>query len=342
MTTNDRSRVLCLGEGMVVLRPEQPGGLAGSDLLRRSVGGAEANVAGALVGLGIPACWVSRLGTDPFGDYIEQDLRERGVTVLAGRDAERPTGVYLKDSGSSGSRMFYYRNGSAAAAMDGRLLEEPSVADALGACEVVHTSGITAGILASDGSLLRRLVGARDTFGFALSVDLNWRPALWRGRDSAGLLELLRAADIVLLGADEAEAALGADSPAAVRAVIGPRPRIVIKSDAHVATELAPDGTVTAVPALHVEVVEPVGAGDGFAAGYLAGLLRGYDARQRLRLGHLSAACVLAESGDHARRLPDPAVRHELVTAGDDDWLRTSVSSRGISSPAPGLRQETR
>lgn len=334
MTTDDRSRVVCLGEAMVVLRPEGGGGLAHSDLLHRSVGGAEANVAGALVALGIPTCWTSRLGDDPFGHYIARDLTERGVTVLAEHDVEHPTGVYLKDSSSSGSRMFYYRSGSAAAAMGADLLDEPPIAAALSACDVVHTSGITAGILDTDSDLLRRLVDARDRHGFMLSVDLNWRPALWRGRDTRPLHELLRAADVVLLGTDEAEVALGVSTPAELRELIGPRPRLVIKSDAHIATEVQPDGVTTAVPALRVDVVEPVGAGDGFAAGYLTGLLSGYDAVARLRLGHLSAACVLAEPGDHARSLPDATVRHALVTASDADWEHTSVSSRGIESPA--------
>lgn len=64
MTQVDGDRALCLGEAMVVLRPEQPGSLSASDLLRCSVGGAEANVAGALAGLGVPTTWVSRLGND--------------------------------------------------------------------------------------------------------------------------------------------------------------------------------------------------------------------------------------------------------------------------------------
>lgn len=326
-------RVLCLGEAMVMLRPHEPGGLAGSPLLHRSVGGAEANVAGALAALDIPTCWVSRLGQDPFGEFVEDDLIARGVTVVAERDQQRPTGVYLKDSGNGGSRMYYYRNGSAAAAMDGRLLDTPAVAAALGECDIVHTSGITAGVLGSDSDLLERLVEARDAAGFALSVDLNWRPALWRGREPHTLLTLLRAADIVLLGADEAEAALGVSSPEALRDLIGPRARIVIKSDAHIATEVSPEGT-TAVPALRVQVLEPVGAGDGFAAGYLTGMLQGYDATQRLRLGHLTAACVLAEPGDHASGLPGSAIRQALLTATEQDWADTSVSADGIDSPA--------
>lgn len=331
---NYRARVLCLGEAMVVLRPEGTGGLAHSQVLRRSVGGAEANVAGALVALGIPTCWTSRLGSDPFGDYIARDLAQRGVTVHAEHDDHHPTGVYLKDSGSAGSRMFYYRSGSAAAAMNGDLLDEPLVAAALGSCDIVHTSGITAGILDSDSDLLPRLIDARDRHGFVLSVDLNWRPALWRGRETHALRDLLRAADVVLLGADEAAAALGVSTPHELRELIGPRTRIVLKSDSRVATEIEADGTTAAVPALQVEVVEPVGAGDGFAAGYLTGLLSRYDAKARLRLGHLSAACVLAEPGDHAQHLPDPEIRQALVTATDADWDHTSVSSRGIESPA--------
>lgn len=325
---------LCLGEALVVLRPDQPGGLGDTDLLRCSVGGAEANVAGALVALGVPTTWLSRLGNDPFGDFVERDLLGRGVHVAAERDDERPTGVYLKDSGAAGSRMYYYRTGSAATAMDGALLATPAAEQVLAGCRVVHTSGITAGILAQGSDLLARLAEARDRHGFVLSVDLNWRPALWRGRNRHRLRELLRAADVLLMGADEAEAVLGTTETDRLRALVGPRPRLVIKSDAHVAAEVDPDGAVVEVPALRVDVVEPVGAGDGFAAGYLAGLLAGYEPTRRLRLGHLVAASVLAEPGDHAVRPPDHALCRALLDASEDSWRATHVTPGGITSPA--------
>lgn len=330
------SRALCLGEAMAVLRPEQPGGLEGSDLLRRSVGGAEANVAGGLASLGIPTTWMSRLGSDPFGDFVVRDLTARGVDVAVEQDDQRPTGLYLKEAGT-GSRMYYYRSNSAATTMDGSLLRLPRVAETLPTCRVVHTSGITAGILADDSDLLPRLVEARDRYDFRLSVDLNWRPHLWQGRDPAALRELLTVADVLLLGADEAEEVLGRSDPAGLREAVGPRPRLVIKSDAHAVVEVAPDGTTVQVPALAVDVVEPIGAGDGFAAGYLAGLIQGRDAVGRLRLGHLMAASVLAEPGDHAVRPLPEALCRAAVEATDEEWRSIRVSRTGIDAAALGF-----
>ncbi|MFD4326472.1 sugar kinase [Nocardioides sp. NPDC058538] len=326
-------RVVCLGEAMVVLRPEGGQSLAGATTLRRSVGGAEANVAGALAALGVRTAWVSRLGQDPFGDVVTEDLIARAVDVEAERDPERPTGLYLKEPAPGGSRMHYYRAGSAAAAMDAGLLDLPGVAAALASAEVVHTSGITVGILEEGSTLLTRLLALRDELGFRLSVDLNWRPALWAGRSIEPLIDLLRAADIVLLGADEAREALGADAPQDLRELLGERPRLVIKADSHAAGEYDADGSATQVPALRVDVVEPVGAGDGFAAGYLAALVEGTGPVGRLRQGHLVAAGVLAATGDHARP-PAADVRARLLECSEDDWAATRVSATGIDSPA--------
>ncbi|MFD0330149.1 carbohydrate kinase family protein [Streptacidiphilus monticola] len=104
--------------------------------------------------------------------------------------------------------------------------------------------------------------------------------------------------------------AAGAAAPAAL---------LVVKQDAHVATALDRDGTVTVQPALRVEVVEPTGAGDAFAGGYLAGLLHGLDQRGRLRLGHLAAACALTSPGDQGRA-PDAASAEALLAATEAQW----------------------
>lgn len=333
MSHDAASQVMCLGEAMVMLRPEQSGGLRESPLLRRSVGGAEANVAGALAAIGVPSAWVSRLGRDPFGDYVADDLTSRGVTVLAERDDDRPTGLYLKDSERTGSTMHYYRRGSAAAAMDEALWSDHDVLRALSHCSIVHTTGITAGITTPGSRLLEWLIRARERFEFTLTVDLNWRPAIWRDRSHEALTALVEAADVLLLGADEAESVFGTMDPGELRRAVGDRPTLVIKSDAHVATEVPAVGPATTVPALSVDVVEPVGAGDGFAAGYLAGLLAGDDARGRLRLGHLMAASVLAEPGDHVVSAPGEEMRRAALELTDEQWHTVHVSPSGVRLP---------
>jgi 2-dehydro-3-deoxygluconokinase len=327
-------RAVCLGEAMIMLAAETGAPLEDVETFRRSVGGAECNVAGGLAALGIPTGWISRVGADGFGRHVLRDLENRGVEVGGVEDDPiRPTGLYVKHTINGRTRMHYYRSGSAAAAMDADFLDRPAVRNRLVGAELVHTTGITAAISTTAAELLDRLAALRDTLGFTLSVDLNWRPALWRDADTASLWRLLRAADVVLIGADEAIVFAGTSDPAELRELFGPRATIVVKSDAHVALALEPGGRRTEVPALTVDVVEPVGAGDAFAAGYLAGTLQGLPMEQRLRLGHLSAAAVLAVPDDHATP-PDARVRQALLDCSEEDWANTMVSPAGIRSPA--------
>ncbi len=327
-------RAVCLGEAMIMLAGETGVPLEDVETFRRSVGGAECNVAGGLAALGIPTGWVSRLGADGFGRHVLRDLERRGVEVGAVEDdSTRPTGLYVKHTIGGRTRMHYFRSGSAAAAMDAAFLDRPAVRNRLVGAELVHTTGITAAISTTAAEMLDRLVALRDTLGFTLSVDLNWRPALWRDSDPAPLWRLLRAADVVLIGADEAMPFAGTSDPAKLRELLGPRSTLVVKSDAHAALALEPDGRRTEVPALTVDVVEPVGAGDAFAAGYLAATLQGLPMVQRLRLGHLSAAAVLAVADDHAAP-PESAVRQLLLDCSEDDWAGTRVGPTGIESPA--------
>lgn len=323
-------RAVCLGEAMIMLAAETGAPLEDVETFRRAVGGAECNVAGGLAALGIPTGWISRLGADGFGRHVLRDLAGRGVEVGGVEDdPTRPTGLYVKHTINGRTRMHYYRSGSAAAAMDAAFLDRPAVRNRLVGAELVHTTGITAAISTTAAELLDRLAALRDTLGFTLSVDLNWRPALWRDTDTAPLWRLLRAAEVVLVGADEAAAFAGTSDPAELRELFGPRSTIVVKSDAHAALALEPGGRRTEVPALTVEVVEPVGAGDAFAAGYLAGTLQGLSMEQRLRLGHLSAAAVLAVPDDHATP-PDAGTRQALLDCSEADWAGTQLGPAGI------------
>ncbi|MEV7023641.1 sugar kinase [Kitasatospora sp. NPDC093558] len=343
---------VCVGESMAVLLPDRPGPLEAVDTFRLSVGGAESNVAGVLAALGVPTAWISRVGDDGFGRRLLAEVAARGVDVSAvAVDPHRPTGLYLKEvGGSTGhhhdlgpgrSRLHYHRRGSAAAALSPALLDDPTAARLLAGARLLHLSGITAALSDDCLALLRALLADRrpnDPSSPAhparlVSFDLNWRPALWRDRDPAVLPPLLDAADVLLLGADEAEAAFGTGDPAGLRRRFPSPATIVVKDAAQAVTALNRDGTAVSEPALVVEVVEATGAGDAFAAGYLAGTLRGLDQRRRLRLGHLSAACALTAHGDQADLPPAPVVA-ALLDATPAAWAATRVTASDISSPA--------
>ncbi|MFI8455080.1 sugar kinase [Kitasatospora sp. NPDC085464] len=343
---------VCVGESMAVLLPDRPGPLESVETFRLSVGGAESNTAGVLAALGVPTAWISRVGADGFGRRLLVDIAARGVDVSAvAVDPHRPTGLYLKEvGGSTGhdhdlgpgrSRLHYHRHGSAAAALSPALLADPDAARLLTDARLLHLSGITAALSDDCLALLRALVverrhttGARSGGGRGLvSFDLNWRPSLWRDRDPAVLPPLLDAADLLLLGADEAQAAFGTGDPAALRRRFPSPATVVVKDSARHVTALGRDGTAVTEPALAVEVVEATGAGDAFAAGYLAGAVRGLDQRRRLRLGHLSAACALTAHGDQAEP-PPAAVVAALLDASPAEWAATRVTADGITGPA--------
>lgn len=327
-------QAVCLGETMAVLLPGHPGPTEFVEQFRVDTGGAESNVACGLAGHGITTAWISRVGDDAFGRRITNELTARGVDVSAVTvDPLRPTGLYLKETHPH-SRMRYYRTGSAASALGPDTFTDPVFNRVVSGARLLHLSGITPALSDSCLSLSRALLTAPRA-GRTVSFDLNWRPSLWRDRDPAVLLELGNAADLLFLGADEAEAAFDLGSNAAIRAAFPAPTTVVVKSSEHHATALNADGTTISEPALLVEVVEPTGAGDAFAAGYLAATLRGLDQRSRLRLGHITAATTLTTHNDHGSP-PAPDLIAALLAASPDQWAATRVTAVGFTRP-PGL-----
>jgi 2-dehydro-3-deoxygluconokinase len=315
--------VACLGETMVVLAPAAGTPLERADRLAVGVGGAESNVAMGLARLGHRSAWVSRVGDDPFGRRVLREVTAAGVdTSLVTVDPAAPTGIYLKDPGPAGTRVHYYRSGSAAARLSARDLADPRLAGV----RLLHLSGITAALSDDCRDLVEQALTARPLPGARISFDVNHRPALWpAGRAAPVLRALADRADVVLVGLDEAATLWDVTDPAAVRALLPGPELVVVKDGAAGATALPRTGAAVFVPALPVAVVEPVGAGDAFAAGFLSGLLRGLDLPACLRLGHLTAAPALAAAGDTAPP-PDPAWTTRALALPEADWARLDVS----------------
>ncbi|MEV8263839.1 sugar kinase [Microbacterium sp. NPDC077057] len=297
--------VVCLGEGLVALVSATAGPLETCRTFHRSLAGAEWNTAIALASAGIRTAVVSRVGDDGFGRFLTAELRAHGVDDRAVEvDPVAPTGLYVKElsprtDGAVDGTMHYYRAGSAAAALSPGSLESPVATELLAAAALVHTSGITPALSPSARAAQEALVAAPRP-GRLVSFDLNWRPALWRGREDEGralLTDLAHRADIVFCTRPDAEAVFGTSAPDDLRTLF-PEPRYLVVTDP--AGAVAFDGAERAASdALDVPVVETIGAGDAFAAGFLAGVLTGLTLGGSLARAHRIATRAITSTRDH-------------------------------------------
>lgn len=312
-----RVDVVCWGETMALVAPDPPVPLAVAEHLVLSHGGAESNVAVSLAMLGSTVQWCSRLGTDPFGQRILTEITAAGVDTTPVRlcpDAR--TGVLFKDPGNSSTNVRYYRDGSAASTMD-----ETDADRALAAGpRVVHLSGVTPALSASCARAVDHAIDRAHEIGTEVSIDVNHRPALWpdRATPARELHRLAQRCDIVFVGLDEAAALWDSTTAASVRALLD-RPRVLVVKDGARAASSFQGGQHTEVPAMTVEVVEVVGAGDAFAAGWLHAHLDGMTAVEALRLGHLVAAGSLSSATDHSAS-PVAADVLRAAAGRDEPW----------------------
>ena len=278
--------VVCVGESMALVTPDPPAPLSHGGPMRLDVAGAESTVACYLGQLGVQAAWVSRVGADPLGELVCARIASYGVEVLAPADEDAPTGVFFKNRGRT-TTVHYYRTGSAASRL-GPDTEVP-------AGRITHLSGITPALSGSCAALTERLLTTR-----RCSFDVNYRPGLWPASVAAPVLRRLAdSAAIVFVGLDEAHALWATETPSDVRDLL-PSPETVVIKDGAVGVTSFHSGGTAFVAAPAVEVIEPVGAGDAYASGYLAGVLRGLPEAGRLRLGHRVAGAALRVTGDVA------------------------------------------
>ena len=275
--------VLTVGETMALLDPHGDGVPGAGTSFTLRFAGAESNVAIALARLGVRVTWISRLGRDPFGDMIEDGLRDEGVDVSHVRRDDLRTGLFLKWRGGEERGVAYYRAGSAAS----RLRPEDVPDEALAGVRLVHLTGITMAISETGRALVVDLARRARDRGAIVLFDPNFRPALPDTPQAAAdrQREVLPYVDWYLTGESEARLLWG-DEEIPVRTVlrVGARGAVV-------------DG-VTVPPPREVEVVDEIGAGDAFAAGFAYGLLEGRPPAACAHAGNLLAAHALAGTGD--------------------------------------------
>ncbi len=288
--------VVSMGETMVSLRTGTPLRLGGT--MTMTMAGAESNVAIGLARLGHSVRWGGRVGADEVGAFILRTLRAESVAInTVAVDALRPTGLMLAERRIADiSRVSYYRAGSAGSAL--------APADAA-ACladtpRILHLTGITPALSVSAAAAVMTAIGLARSAGVLVSVDVNYRSNLWSQPEARPVLsELVRLADIVI--ASENELALVAtDRPESAAfeelAACGVG-QLVVKRGERGASVWHAGGAHHAA-AVPVAVLDTIGAGDAFTAGYLSGVLDGLSPELALHRGTVTAAFAVASIGD--------------------------------------------
>lgn len=307
--------VVTFGEAMAMFVATTGGELHEVSEYVRRAAGAELNVAIGLARLGLRSGWVSRLGNDSFGRFILDTLDAEHVDRRAvTQDPLYPTGFQLKSKACDGTDPIveYFRKGSAASRLSSADFDQ----DYFGGARHLHVSGVAAALSPESYALAAHAAGWMKRRGKTVSFDPNLRPVLWRSQEEmvARLNALAFSADYVLPGIKEGLILTGHGQPEAIADFYLARGvrAVVIKTGADGAYYKTDGGDRGVVPAVRVaNVVDTVGAGDGFAVGVISALLEGLTLREAVARGNQIGALAIQVIGD-SEGLPD---REQLARA---------------------------
>jgi 2-dehydro-3-deoxygluconokinase len=305
--------LITLGETMGLITQQGVGHVHNGEAMRFGMGGSESNVAIGVRRLGVPATWIGRVGNDPPGRLIQRELRAEGVEMVAIEDPAA-TGLMIRWRPAAGrGHVVYHRRESAGSHLRADDVPEDLIARA----GVLHGTGITLALGPGPAGALTRAIAVAREAGATVSVDINYRRAQWSEAEAAAAVTaVLRDCDVVFAGLDEARILTGFVDPSQAASALeslGPRQVLITLGPRGCLARI--DGTPFEVPAPPATVVDTVGAGDAFVAGYLAELIAGEPPAQRLATAVSAGAAAVSAPGDWEGR-PD---RTALERYGTDE-----------------------
>ncbi|WP_054177981.1 sugar kinase [Trabulsiella odontotermitis] len=294
--------VITIGEAMAMFVARETGDLADVEQFMKRVAGAELNVATGLARLGLKVGWVSRVGDDSFGRFVLNGLKKEGINAEGViLDGCYRTGFQLKSKVENGTDPIveYFRKDSAAS----HLSVDDYYAGYFSRARHLHLSGVAAALSRTSYELLDHAARTMKAQGKTLSFDPNLRPVLWESEAEMveKLNQLAVQADWVLPGLKEGMILTGRQTPEAIADFYLDRgvQAVVIKTGSDGAWYKSATGEKGAVAAVRVEnVVDTVGAGDGFAVGVISALLEGKTLHQAVARGNKIGSLAIQVQGD--------------------------------------------
>ncbi|MCI5590837.1 MAG: sugar kinase [Coprococcus comes] len=294
------SEVILFGEPMAMFVAKSCGPLHEVEEFTRMLAGAEVNVAIGLKRLGHSVAYVTKLGTDPFGTYIENKLKAEGLDVQITKDENHFTGYQLKGKVLEGDpEVFYYRRNSAASCLS---VEDIEKVDLEGA-RVLHITGIPAALSKSCREATYRLIERAREKDMLVSFDPNLRPTLWESEEVMiqTINDIASKADIVLPGTGEGKILMGSEKPEEIAEFYRKNgaKAVIIKTGGDGAYADW-EGGKAFYPGYKVkEVVDTVGAGDGFAVGILSAWLEGEKMPEMVDRGNAIGSIQVSVASDN-------------------------------------------
>lgn len=293
--------IMLIGEPMALFMANSEGELENVSEYSVSVAGAELNVAIGLTRLGHSATYMTKLGEDPFGKRIVVSLTENGIgSEFVTYSQTNPTGFMLKGKTSEGDpKIFYFRKNSAASTISEEDIESVDFSK----YGYLHLTGILPALTESTKKATFRLIEKARKNGVYISFDPNLRPQLWKDRETMVKVinELASKADIVFPGEGEGEILCGSRDPQKIGEFylsLGAK-AVVTKVGSKGAVITTADGSEF-VEGFKVEkVVDTVGAGDGFAAGTLSGIMEDKSLYESVRRGNAVGAIQVTHRSDN-------------------------------------------
>ncbi len=299
--------LLLAGEPMGLLIAQTEGSLDTVKGYRLAVAGAEFNVATGSARLGHNTAYLTKLGDDPFGKLISRTLNENGIdNSLVIYSNERRTGFMLKSKVSKGDpEIFYFRAGSAASTLSEEDVEKIDFTK----FSNIHLTGILPALSDSTRAAVKLMLKKAREANLFVSFDPNLRPQLWPSQEVmvSYINELASKADLVLPGDGEGKILCGTtDAHEINKFYLGLGAKTVVTKCGPKGALISDGKTDTMVPGFIIDkVVDTVGAGDGFAAGTLTGLMEGLPIEKAVERGCAIGAIQCTFVGDN-EGLPTP------------------------------------
>jgi len=291
------SDLYTLGEMMGLFLAIDTDDVATARKFELSAAGAEANVAVAVTRLGLSASLVSRLGKDHLGENILAGLKNEGIQVGGIKRVDSYTPALVRNRGQDNPiDVTYLRKSSAGSTISIEDIDEKIIASS----RWVHVTGISVAISESSAGAVAKAMELARKNSIPISFDINLRRKLWSEAEASKALRLLiHDVELLVGGVDEFAVVWGSSDPEEnlrLASAAGVRTAIMTAGDQMM--RVLHDGERFDLMPDIVPTVDPVGSGDAFVGGTIAGILGGLSLRDAIAQGSKCGALVASTLGD--------------------------------------------